>query len=87
MYSAVSARGIEIATLRAIGFGDGAVATSVHRPIERCGAIIAVSALGVLHHQFSEATGLCAETKSHLAGLSRNTPALFRRNATFAGGR
>ena len=46
MYSAVSARGIEIATLRAIGFGGGAVALSVM--VESLLLALAGAGIGVL---------------------------------------
>lgn len=78
MYSAVSERGREIATMRALGFGTGAVVTSFM--IEAvCIAIIggAVGCLAVLPINGLTTGTMNFQTFSHLAFAFQVTPALI----------
>jgi len=76
MYSAVSERGREIATMRALGFGGGAVVFSFLGGAIGCGAVLPLNGLttGAMNWQ----------TFSHLAFAFRITPTLLLTGIIFA---
>ncbi|MEJ1962084.1 MAG: ABC transporter permease [Gammaproteobacteria bacterium] len=86
MYSAISARAVEIATLRAIGFGSGAVVVSVFVEAVLLASVGAVlgSAVAWLFFDGNLVSTASTNSRSQLTFALSVTPGLIAVGATFA---
>jgi putative ABC transport system permease protein len=86
MYAAVATRGVEIATLRAIGFGGGPVVASVMLEslmLALVGAVIG-SAIAYVGFNGFQVTAVNFQTMSNVAFAFRVTPALLVQGIVWA---